>query len=155
MTTSARLRGRRVHLERRATASKTVRASLVSLAGLIGCPVSNQSGEEVGRVVDVVARLYGSEPYPPVTGLVVRVGRRHAFLTADAVAKIHTAGVSLSTARMDLREYERAPARCCSPGTCWTTRPGPPPPGRTPVRFVAAVRLLHPERRIGQGWRTR
>ncbi|MER0449598.1 CBS domain-containing protein [Streptomyces sp. Edi4] len=109
MTASDRLRGRRVHLERRATATKAVRASLVSLAGLIGCPVTNQADEEVGRVVDVVARLYGADPYPPVAGLVVRVGRRQAFLTANAVAKIHTAGVSLSTARVDLREYERRP----------------------------------------------
>ncbi|MFF3145938.1 magnesium transporter, partial [Streptomyces sp. NPDC057927] len=90
MSTSARLRGRRVQLERRATASKAVRASLVSLAGLIGGPVTNQAGEEVGRVVDVVARLYGTEPYPPVTGLVVRVGRRHAFLPADTVEKVHS-----------------------------------------------------------------
>ena len=62
MSTTARLRGRRVQLERRATASKTVRTSLVSLAGLIGGPVTNQAGEEVGRGVDVVARLYGAEP---------------------------------------------------------------------------------------------
>ncbi len=108
-TTSARLRDRRVHLERRATATRAVRTSLVSLAGLIGCPVTNQAGEEVGRVFDVVARLYGTEPYPPVTGLVIRVGRRHAFLVADAVGKIHHDQVRLRTARVDLREYERRP----------------------------------------------
>lgn len=109
MTTSARLRGRRVQLERRATASKAVRATLVSVAGLIGCPVTNQAGDEVGRLVDIVARLSGTEPYPPVTGLVVRVGRRHAFLTADAVEKVHATGVALNTARVDLREYARRP----------------------------------------------
>ncbi|MGW0729621.1 magnesium transporter MgtE N-terminal domain-containing protein [Streptomyces sp. GbtcB7] len=109
MSTSARLRNRRVHLERRATASKAVRASLVSLAGLIGGPVTNQAGEEVGRVVDVVARLYGSEPYPPVTGLVIRVGRRHAFLAADTVEKVRAGRVALRSARLDLREYERRP----------------------------------------------
>ncbi|WP_262414097.1 magnesium transporter MgtE N-terminal domain-containing protein [Actinacidiphila acidipaludis] len=109
MSTSARLRDRRVHLERRATASRAVRGSLVSLAGLIGCPAENQTGEEVGRVVDVVARLYGSDPYPPVTGLVIRIGRRRTFLTADAVEKVHAKGVTLSTARVDLREYERRP----------------------------------------------
>jgi CBS domain-containing protein len=109
MTTSARLRGRRVQLERRATASRTVRANLVSLAGLVGGAVVNQAGEEVGRLVDVVARLSGGEPYPPVTGLVVRVGRRRAFLTADAVDQVGATGVSLSTARLDLREYARRP----------------------------------------------
>jgi CBS domain-containing protein len=109
MSTSARLRDRRVHLERRATASKAVRASLVSLAGLIGCPVTNQAREEVGRVVDVVARLYGTDPYPPVTGLVIRVGRRRAFLTADTVEKVHSDRVRLRSARINLREYERRP----------------------------------------------
>ncbi|MHA6758934.1 magnesium transporter MgtE N-terminal domain-containing protein [Streptacidiphilus sp. PAMC 29251] len=109
MTASARLRDRRVLLERRATASKAVRGSLVSLAGLIGGPVTNQAGEEVGRVVDVVARLYGSDPYPPVTGLVVRVGRRRAFLVADAVEQLQAGRVRLRTSRMDLREYGRRP----------------------------------------------
>jgi hypothetical protein len=109
MSTTARLRGRRVHLERRATASKAVRASLVSLAGLVGGPVTNQSGEEVGRIVDVVARLYGSEPYPPATGLVVRIGRRRAFLPAGTVEKVHAGRVALRSARLDLREYERRP----------------------------------------------
>jgi hypothetical protein len=92
MSTTARLRNRRVHLERRATASKAVRASLVSLAGLIGGPVTNEAGEEVGRVVDVVARLYGADAYPPVTGLVLRVGRRRAFLSAEADSVAHFGG---------------------------------------------------------------
>lgn len=109
MSTTARLRDRRVHLERRATASKAVRASLVSLAGLIGGPVANQAGEEVGRVVDVVARLYGPDPYPPVTGLILRIGRRRTFLAADAVDQIRAGRVRLRTARVDLRDFARRP----------------------------------------------
>ncbi|MEU6656103.1 CBS domain-containing protein [Streptomyces sp. NPDC046900] len=109
MSTSARLRDRRVTLERRATASKAVRISLVSLAGLIGGPVTNQSGEEVGRVVDVVARLYGPEPYPPVTGLILRIGRRQTFLASDTIGKIHAGHVRLRTARVDLRDFARRP----------------------------------------------
>jgi CBS domain-containing protein/flagellar motility protein MotE (MotC chaperone) len=108
-TTSARLRDRRVRSVRRAGAVQAVRASLVSLAGLVGRPVTNQSGEEVGRIVDVVARLYGSEPYPPVTGLVVSVGRRRAFIAADAVGRFAGDRVSLSSARLDLREFVRRP----------------------------------------------
>ncbi|MEV6949550.1 CBS domain-containing protein [Streptomyces sp. NPDC051172] len=109
MSTSARLRDRRVTLERRATASKAVRTSLVSLAGLVGGPVTNQSGDEVGRVVDVVARLYGPEPYPPVTGLILRIGRRRTFLPADAVGKFQAGHVRLRTARVDLRDFARRP----------------------------------------------
>lgn len=109
MSTTARLRRRQVHLERRATVSRTVRASLVSLAGLVGGTVADQAGAEVGRVVDVVARLSGADAYPPVTGLVVRVGRRHAFLAAGAVAAVRAGRVQLRTARLDLREFERRP----------------------------------------------
>ncbi|SEL04994.1 magnesium transporter MgtE N-terminal domain-containing protein [Streptacidiphilus jiangxiensis] len=109
MSTTAKLRGRRVQLVRQATASKTVRDALVSLAGLTGRPVLNPVGDEVGRVVDVVARLYGNEPYPPVTGLVVRVGRRRSFLTASAIGQIHADRVQLKSARMDLSEFVRRP----------------------------------------------
>jgi CBS domain-containing protein/sporulation protein YlmC with PRC-barrel domain len=93
----------------RATATRTVRESIVSLAGLLGERVLNQAGQEVGRVVDVVARLYGDERYPPVTGLVVRVGRRRAFLDASAIAAVEHGKVTLRTARLDLRDYERRP----------------------------------------------
>ncbi|GAA2744160.1 magnesium transporter MgtE N-terminal domain-containing protein [Kitasatospora cinereorecta] len=109
MSTTARLRDRKVEVARRATATRTVRSSLVSLAGLVGARVSNPSGEEVGRVVDVVARLYGPEPYPPVTGLIIRIGRRRAFLAADALGKVAAMGVRLRTARVDLRDYVRRP----------------------------------------------
>ncbi|MFD4511359.1 magnesium transporter MgtE N-terminal domain-containing protein [Streptomyces sp. NPDC058457] len=109
MSSTARLRDRRVHLERRATATKAVRTALVSLAGLIGGPVTNQAGEEVGRVVDVVARLYGADAYPPVTGLILRIGRRRTFLASDAIGKVHAGHVRLSTARVDLRDFARRP----------------------------------------------
>lgn len=109
MSTTARLRDRRVHLERRATASKAVRGSLVSLAGLIGGPVANQAGEEIGRVADVVARLSGPDPYPPMTGMVLRVGRRRAFLPAEALEAVRAGHVRLRTARMDLRDFTRRP----------------------------------------------
>ncbi|MFJ9453732.1 magnesium transporter MgtE N-terminal domain-containing protein [Kitasatospora sp. NPDC101447] len=106
---TARLRDRTVDAEHRTTVSRAVRSSLVSLAGLIGGPVANQAGEEMGRVVDVVARLYGPEPYPPVTGLIIRIGRRRAFIAADAVDRILTGRVRLRTARVDLREFNRRP----------------------------------------------
>ncbi|MFD0527415.1 magnesium transporter MgtE N-terminal domain-containing protein [Kitasatospora arboriphila] len=109
MTTTARLRDRRADVARRGTATRSVRASLVSLAGLIGGQVANQSGEEVGRVVDVVARLYGPDPYPPVTGLIIRIGRRRAFLAASAVDTVGAGHVLLRTSRVDLRDYVRRP----------------------------------------------
>jgi CBS domain-containing protein len=93
----------------RATATRAVRQAIVSLAGLLGEPVVNQADQEVGRVVDVVARLYGDERYPPVTGLVIRVGRRRAFLGASAVANVEHRKITLRTARLDLRDYVQRP----------------------------------------------
>jgi CBS domain-containing protein/sporulation protein YlmC with PRC-barrel domain len=100
---------RRAISSQRATTTRAVRQAIVSLAGLLGEPVLNQAGQEVGRVVDVVARLYGEERYPPVTGLVVRVGRRRAFLDASTIAALEHRKVTLRTARLDLRDFVRRP----------------------------------------------
>jgi MgtE-like protein/CBS domain protein len=89
--------------------SRNVRQSLISLAGIIETPVRNQAGEDVGRLVDVVARVDGEERYPPVTGLVVRVGRRQAFLDAGAIESVDHSGVTLRTSRLDLRDFRRRP----------------------------------------------
>jgi CBS domain-containing protein len=103
------LRGRALIRSERMTTSRAVRQAIVSLAGLLGTPVCNQAGQEVGHLADVVARLYGEERYPPVTGLVVRVGRRRAFLDASAIASVEHRSVALRTARLDLRDYVRRP----------------------------------------------
>jgi len=93
----------------RLTTSRQVRQGIISLVGLDGCPVLNQSGEEVGRLVDVVARVGGTDDYPAVTGIVVRVGRRRAFLDASAIDHADRRSVTLRTARLDLREFHRRP----------------------------------------------
>jgi CBS domain-containing protein len=88
--------------------SRQVRQNIVSLVGLIGCPVVNQAGDEVGRLVDLVARVHGgSDDYPALTGIVVRVGRRRAFLDAAAIERVDRRSVTLRTARLDLREFQR------------------------------------------------
>jgi CBS domain-containing protein len=87
---------------------RSVADALISLAGLIGRTVTNQQGAEVGRIKDVVARWDGG-PYPPVTGLVVRVGRRLSFLSINQVREMTHTGVQLASARLDLRDFERRP----------------------------------------------
>ncbi|HET6795289.1 MAG TPA: hypothetical protein VFH45_12630, partial [Acidimicrobiales bacterium] len=100
---------RRDVLSQRLTANRALRNELISLAGLVGAPVCNQAGQDVGRLVDLVARVHGGEAYPAVTGLVIRVGGRSSFLDADAIARVDHAQVTLSTARIDLREFLRRP----------------------------------------------
>ena len=91
----------------RLTASREVRRAIVSVAGLIGAQVCNQSGQRVGKLVDLVARMHGEDRYPPITGLLVKVGSRTSFLAASSVASITHGLVTLSSARLDLREFTR------------------------------------------------
>ena len=91
----------------RLTTSRQVRHNIISLVGLAGRPVLNQSGEEVGHLVDMVARVHNGDDYPAVTGIVVRVGRRRAYLDAGAIHHVDRRSVTLRTARLDLREFHR------------------------------------------------
>lgn len=102
------LRNRAEQRHARLLTHRSVADALISLAGLIGRPVTNQQRAEVGRLSDVVARWDGG-PYPPVTGLVVKVGRRPAFLGIDQVQSLTHQGVQLASARLDLRDFERRP----------------------------------------------
>lgn len=86
--------------------NRAVADALISLAGLVGRPVVNQAGGEVGKVADVVARWDGGS-YPPATGLVVRVGRRPAYLPISQVQAIDPERVRLRSARLDLRDFQR------------------------------------------------
>jgi CBS domain-containing protein len=103
------LRARYEQRVERLTALRQVRSELVSLAGLIGKPVLNQAGQQIGKVADVVARWDSRQPYPPVTGLIARVGRRRAWLPIDTVDEFGRARIRLRTARLDLRDVARRP----------------------------------------------
>ena len=103
------LRARYEQRAERLTALRHVRGELVSLAGLIGRPALNQAGQQIGHVRDVVARWDSNQPYPPATGLIVRVGRRRAWLPIDAVEEVHRDRVRLRTARLDLRDVSLRP----------------------------------------------
>lgn len=84
----------------------SVVSALISLAGLQGRTIRNQVGDEVGRVVDLVARWDGGS-YPPATGLIAKVGRRPAYVPIAQVESIANDGVKLRSARLDLRDYQR------------------------------------------------
>ncbi len=101
----ARIRQR----SQRVLANRAVRDAIVSLAGVVGRPVRNQGGAEIGRLVDVVCRWSGEETYPPVTGLVVRVGHRLAFVGASAIDRIEHSQVLLKSARLDLVDFAPRP----------------------------------------------
>src|ERR1700691_2651526 len=104
---------RRAHQRRRRTrrilASEGVFDSIVSLAGLLGRPVRNQTRQEIRPLDDVVVRWGDGQTYPPVSGLVIRVGRRLAFVPASAIDRIAHAEVLLRSAPLHLRDVVRRP----------------------------------------------
>ena len=95
---------------RRILASEGVFDSIVSLAGILGRPVRNQRGQEIGRLDDVVARWADGQVYPPVSGLIIKVGRREAFVPASLIDRIGHAEVLLRSSRLDLRDVVRRPS---------------------------------------------
>jgi len=104
----AALRLRRDRRTERLLANRAVLDALTSVAGLVGRPVRITGGSEVGRLVDLVARWDG-EPYPPVTGLVVKVGRRLAFIPSEQLADLGRSEITLRSATFSLRDFERRP----------------------------------------------
>jgi CBS domain-containing protein len=148
------IRNARRQRQERLLTVRAVRESLISVAGIISGPVLNQTGAEIGRVVDVVARWDGEEPYPPVTGFLVRIGRRLAWLSMDQVGDVQHDRVLLRSARLDLRDFARRPGevmlgrdvidhqlvdvdgvqvvRAADLYLAWVPTPSAPTPGPTP-----------------------
>jgi CBS domain-containing protein len=76
------------------------------LSRLLKRPVADRSGESLGRLEDVIVRLRGAD-YPLVTALVAAVGGREVFVPADQVSSFDGDPLKLSSARLDLRHFER------------------------------------------------
>ncbi|MCL5264548.1 MAG: CBS domain-containing protein [Chloroflexi bacterium] len=84
------------------------------LSQLTGKPVFDPEGRPVGRLGDLVVLLSG--PFPPVTGLTLRlggagkgIGPLATFLHWSQVASVSKIGISLSSARLDLQAFRRRP----------------------------------------------
>ncbi len=108
LPSTAALRERRDRRTKRLLANRAVADALVSVAGILGRPVRISGGAEVGRLADLVARWDG-QPYPPLTGLVVRVARRLAFVPVEQLVNVQRSGLTLGSARFSLRDFERRP----------------------------------------------
>lgn len=85
---------------------KSIQSSLVSVAGIIGRPVKDQDGRDLGKLIDFVVR-HGGETYPPVSGLIVNVAGRRAYIDGARIAKLTKDEVVLSSAKVNLSEYQR------------------------------------------------
>ncbi|MFE3054020.1 magnesium transporter MgtE N-terminal domain-containing protein [Nocardia sp. NPDC059239] len=77
------------------------------LSQLLKAPVIAASGETIGRVDDLIVRLPGGDAYPPVTGVVVGMGGREVFVSAERIRQFEADRIVLSVNKVDLRSFER------------------------------------------------
>ena len=89
-----------------APASDTASGRSIYLSGLLGRPLADRNGQPLGKLADVIVRLRGAE-YPLVTGLVGTVGGREVFVRVDQVSSFDGEVLKLTSARLDLRWFER------------------------------------------------
>jgi hypothetical protein len=81
---------------------------ILHLSSVVGSPLRDEDGEQLGRVEDVIVRL-GGAGYPPITGFLVKVAGRTSFLGVESVSDIGPEGVVMRKAKLDLRHFERRP----------------------------------------------
>jgi CBS domain-containing protein/sporulation protein YlmC with PRC-barrel domain len=85
------------------------RGQTLRLSDLLKRPVADSGGESLGRLSDVIVRLRGSD-YPQVIGIVVAIGGgREVFVPLDQVSGFDGEVIKLTTAKLDLRHFERRP----------------------------------------------
>jgi CBS domain-containing protein len=76
------------------------------LSRLLKRPIADRSGESLGKLSDVIVRVRGTD-YPQVTGLVAAVGARAVHVPVEQVLSFDPDPLPLSTARLDLRHFDR------------------------------------------------
>src|SRR5216683_3033555 len=82
----------------------------VMLTQLLRSPVFNPTGEELGRLEDLIVKLdSGGGGYPPVTGIKVRFGGRDVFVGIKSVETLAPGEVRLNTPTLDTGAFQRRP----------------------------------------------
>ena len=71
-------------------------------------PVTDPVGERIGRVSDIVVTMMPGAA-PRLMGLLVSVERKPVFIGSGMIGAIAAQGVSLRSARINLRRYEQRP----------------------------------------------
>ncbi len=79
----------------------------MQLSQLLRAPVVTPSGEEVGRVDDIIVRLRSAETYPLVTGIVAGVRGRRVFVGSGSIQRFEPERVILVHNEIDLQRFER------------------------------------------------
>jgi len=78
------------------------------LSELLTRPITDRGGESLGRLSDVIVRLRGAE-LPLVIGGLASVAGREVFVPLEQVSSFDGEVLKLSSAKLDLRHFERRP----------------------------------------------
>jgi CBS domain-containing protein len=82
---------------------------VLHLSSLAGSPLVDSSGERLGRVDDLVARLDLADPLPPVIGLRAAIGGRLLFVPANRIERLEPGEARTATTKLNLAQFERRP----------------------------------------------
>jgi CBS domain-containing protein len=83
-------------------------AEILHLSTFLRRPFFESSGDRVGRVQDLVARL-GDDAHPPIVGAVIRIEGRDLFVPIRKIGGLSEGKMTFSGRRVDLRRFERRP----------------------------------------------
>jgi CBS domain-containing protein/sporulation protein YlmC with PRC-barrel domain len=89
-----------------AAAPEAGNGRVLHLSDLVGRPITDKRGESIGKLADVIVVLRGAEN-PLVKGLVAAVGGREVFVPLEQVSSFDGEVLKLTSARLDLRQFER------------------------------------------------
>jgi CBS domain-containing protein len=78
---------------------------MLFLTSIVDRPVYGKTGEPIGKLEDLIVQI-GDEQYPPVTGLLVRDGRRRFFVPAAHLQDLNGAARLVSSV-VDLQPFTR------------------------------------------------
>src|SRR5262249_39295542 len=79
---------------------------VLHLSELVGRAITDKRGESIGKLADIIVRLRGAD-HPLVTGLVAAVAARQVFVPLEQVSSFDGEVLKLTSARLDLRQFER------------------------------------------------
>lgn len=80
----------------------------IMVTQLLHSPVLSPDGGQVGRVEDFIVKL-AEGVYPPVKGLMVRIGAQDVFVGRDLIDKLDPKGVRLKTPALETAPFQRRP----------------------------------------------
>jgi CBS domain-containing protein len=80
--------------------------TVLHLSSVVGSPLVDRAGEDLGRAEDLIVRL-ADGGFPPVTGLRARIGGRELFVPAERVASLAAGRVQLAGEKLNLGRFQR------------------------------------------------